>query len=131
MTRQEQIATLINEHSSLTVTIHAGGLPLQNYVTETDGSEIFGCAKVEKLAWYLAEISHLVVEPTSRGRGLGQNLVRQACDRARKSKARIAQCTIRMDNVASRKLFRKLGFTEGAAFNGPSGARVSVWQKEL
>jgi len=128
MTPAAQIAALINEHSSLTVTISPEQVSKHCYVTLPG---VKACAKVQKLAWYLAEISHLVVHPDFRRRGHAGEIVWLACLQAKEMGARIAQCTVRHDNLASRSLFDGMGFVRGVSFIGPSGKEVSVWQKTL
>jgi ribosomal protein S18 acetylase RimI-like enzyme len=58
--------------------------------------------------------------------------VREAEYAARAKDARLLQCTIRVDNTASRQLFEKFGFSlVGTFHNEKSKNKVNVFQKVL
>ena len=125
----DQIANLVNGNSQLAFQLEE--VDIDKYAVVRNDDRVIGCIKVEKLSWYQADLSHLVVDKEFRRNGLATELIGTACEKAKKLGARIVQCTIRTDNVPSCCLFQKSGFSSGARFTGPSGKEVQVWQKSL
>lgn len=128
-----QVATLLNERNQLTalytpekVLQQASGYLLR---TDTSNEVVVGCIEVKKVQWYQAEILHLTVAKNHEGRGLARSLLSEALVVASKAGARLAQCTIRMDNEDSIRVFEAAGFVRTAVFkNERSGNNVGVWQ---
>ncbi len=130
-TQQQQVADLLNNHSRLARSYAAEEIDIDRYILETDGEEVVGCVKWNKPTWYQAEISHLVVDPACRRKGVGTELVRRALEAAKEDEARVAQCTIRNDNYPSLNLFGSAGFRSPLQFEGLSGSLVSLWLRVL
>lgn len=57
------------------------------------------------------EMDLVAVRPSQQGRGLGQRLIRRACEGAVRVDAAVARALIRLSNVASQKAFQRTGFT--------------------
>ncbi len=57
------------------------------------------------------EMDLVAVRPSQQGRGLGQRLIRRACQGAVRLDAAVARALIRLSNVASQKAFQRAGFT--------------------
>ena len=127
----EQVAELINTHSSLVEPVFADQVRQNDYCIVLDGDAVVGCAKTSRVSWYQAEISHLVIRPEHRKRGLARNILGMACDKARGMNLKVAQCTIRRDNAASETLFYRSGFQLTLVFTGLSGKPLGLWQKAL
>jgi ribosomal protein S18 acetylase RimI-like enzyme len=93
---------------------------------------VIATVEVKKVQWYQCEVSHLSVDPTFRGAGIGRSLVQEAEERARRLGARIAQCSIRVGNTPSEAVFTKCGFIATVTFhNARTGNNVTVYQKVL
>ena len=102
-----------------------------NYLFRTDATGIVvACLELKKVQWYQVEISHVTVAQAYEGQGLARKLVEEAERAATANDARLLQCTIRDDNIRSKGLFRRCGFSEVSKFYYPvSGNDVTVWQK--
>lgn len=131
----DQIAALLNERNELTVKYtcrrvldHAA-----NYLCRhSEANEVFACVEVKSVQWYQTEILHLTVAASQEGKGHAKALLCEAERLARSNGARLLQCTIRQDNIASRKLFEGFGFLHvGTFLNHRSGNNVAVLQKVL
>jgi len=131
----DQIAALLNERNELTVQYtrqrvleHAG-----NYICRhSESGEVVACVEVKKVQWYQSEILHLTVTESQERKGHAKALLCEAERVARANGARLLQCTIRVDNTASRHLFEGSGFLHvGTFFNQGSGNNVGVFQKVL
>lgn len=130
-----QIAVLLNERNELTVQYtrqlildHAG-----NYLCRySEAREVIACVEVKKVQWYQTEILHLTVAASHEHQGHAKALLCEAERVARMNGARLLQCTIRVDNTKSRKLFEGFGFSHiGTFLNQGSGNNVGVFQKIL
>ena len=131
----QQMAELINARNKLTQHYTADRVleSKANYLCRlgTD-SRLVGVVEVKRVQWYQCEIDHLSVRADCGGRGIGSSLVAEAEARAIQLGARIAQCTIRVGNDASERLFRKSGYVPGVTFfNATSGNHVTAYQKAL
>lgn len=94
-------------------------------------NEVVGCVRVRKVQWYQTEILHLSVAPHYRGRGVAWDLMVEAEWRARAIGARLLQCTIRIDNLASCAFFTDCNFSCVSTFCNAQGNKVAVYQKIL
>lgn len=131
----DSIARLLNSRNQLTIQ-HSRKSVLNeaaDYVIRvSEAGEVIACVQVKKVQWYQAEVLHLTVAETSEHKGHGKSLLCEVERLARTKNARILQCTIRADNVASRKLFEGFGFVNTCMFlNEGSGNNVGVFQKVL
>lgn len=131
----DQIASLLNERNQLTVKYtrkrvldHA-----TNYVCRhSEAGEIVACVEVKSVQWYQTELLHLTVAQAHVGRGHAKALLCVAERLARARGARLLQCTIRQENIASRRLFEGSGFLQVSVFlNQDSGNNVAVFQNVL
>jgi ribosomal protein S18 acetylase RimI-like enzyme len=128
---RQQIVELVNQHSPIVRKITLEDVVSANYDFIERRGIILACAKVTKLSWYQAEITHLVVHPEYRRRGHGRAMLRRACQHVVRENARIAQCTIRKDNRPSMSLFETEGFRLVNSITGLSGTEVGIWQKVI
>ena len=134
-TQADQIAALLNERNQLTVQ-YTGKRVLasaDNYLYRiSETNEVIACVEVKEVQWYQAEVLHLTVAEPCERKGHAKALLCEAQRSARAKGARILQCTIRMDNEASRRLFEGFGFLHvGTFLNQFSGNNVGVFQKVL
>ncbi len=127
----EQVIDLVNTYSPLVRKIGLTDIVADNYKYLEREGLIVACVKVTKLSWYQSEVAHLVVRPEFRGQGFGRKMVTQACQEAKALKTRIAQCTIRCNNIASLGLFKAMGFQSSLEFIGPSGNSLLIWHRVL
>ena len=130
----EQIAANLTAHNKLLVAYTAEKILADEttyLVLLGDDHLVIGSIQVRKVQWYQSETCHLTVHPAYRRQGFGTILKHAAEDQARASGAKIAQCTIRDDNTASRELSRGAGWSEVSAFRGDRGNTVRVYQKTL
>jgi L-amino acid N-acyltransferase YncA len=129
----QQIATLLNTQNKLTVVYDVDKV-LQTgdrYIYRLDEeAKVVGAVEVKKVQWYQCEIDHHSV--AVKRHGIGSSLLVEAITRAENLGALVVQCTIRVGNEASEKLFTKHGFTPTVTFLNPSNAnRVTIYQKSL
>lgn len=131
----DQIAALLNSRNQLTVKYSRQRVleHSKNYVYRlSETNEIVGCVEIKPVQWYQMEVCHLTVSEAETKKGLAKALLCEAERVARANGARILQCTIRENNVASRSLFERFGFSNVNTFNNPnSGNNVGVFQKVL
>lgn len=130
-----QISSLLNERNELTrqytsehVLEHS-----DNYLCHySDSGEVVACVEVKMVQWYQAEILHLTVAEAEVHKGHAKRLLCEAERVALSKGARILQCTIRINNGASRQLFEGAGFLGvNTFFNQRSGNNIGVFQKVL
>jgi N-acetylglutamate synthase-like GNAT family acetyltransferase len=124
-----QIKSLVNRYSPILHRVEK--IDDADYCVVDDAGQIIACVKMKKVNWYLAEISHLVVQPGLRRQGYGQEVVRKALRKAREEGSKLAVCTIHTTNDASQALFHRAGFRPVVEFPGLSGRSVAVWQLVL
>ena len=80
------------------------------HVAESDGALCgFLCARDVAREW---EIENVVVPPSSRRRGIGDRLLAEFVQHARKRKATAIWLEVRASNQAARQLYEKHGFKE-------------------
>ena len=131
----EQIAALLNTRNQLTLKYTRQRVQdhSKNYICRfSETNEVVGCVEIKAVQWYQTEVCHLTVAETETKKGHAKALLCEAERIARASGARILQCTIREDNIASRSLFEGFGFSRTSTFNNPSsGNNVGVFQKVL
>ena len=132
-TQADQIARLLNERNELTVQYTRQRVldHSDNYLCRySDAGDVIACVEVKKVQWYQTEILHLTVAVPHERRGHAKALLCEAERVARANGARLLQCTIRIGNTASRRLFEEFGFSNvGTFLNQESGNNVGVFQK--
>lgn len=110
-----QISGLLNKHSKLSMVYSPEHIynERNSYIVETIGQIVVGCVQVEKQAYALSEIKHLVVRPEMRGRGIARSLVGAALNF---SATPLAYATIRKENLSSQAVFRACGFINASYY---------------
>jgi len=131
----DTIAVLLNARNELTVPYARQRVldDADNYrCILSDAGEVIACVEIKKVQWYQCEVLHLTVSKAHERTGHGKALLCEAERVARAKNARVLQCTIRDDNIGSRRLFEGFGFQRVSAFfNEHSGNNVGVYQKVL
>jgi len=131
----DQIATLLNERNELVVQYDRKRVldAADNYICRfSDTGEVIAFVEIKAVQWYQAEIRHLTVAIPYERNGHAKALLSEAERIGRTKGVRLLQCTIRMENEASRKLFEGFGFLHVSTFlNQRSGNSVGVFQKVL
>lgn len=131
----KQIAELLNSRNEITVKYtqekvldHA-----DNYLCRySEEGEVIACVEVKKVQWYQTEILHLTVAADHERKGHAKSLLCEAERLARTNGARILQCTIRIGNDNSLRLFEGFGFIHiGTFLNQRSDNNVGIYQKVL
>ncbi len=77
-----------------------------------DGPDVVGYVAVEVLADGIGYIDFIGVDPQRRQMGAGRALVATALDVLRRQGIGVVDLTVRVGNVAARRLYRGLGFDE-------------------
>lgn len=97
-----------------------------------DGPDGLAVLRLRPAIWsdglecYLAE---LYVTPGCRGRGMGRRLVEDAMDDARRRGARTMDIGVDEPDVAARRLYENLGFTNRTG--GTDGGLMYVYERDL
>lgn len=89
----------------------AGNAYSHYIVAELDGKIIGHCGM-----WIVLDechITNVAVRSSLRGKGIGEDLMRQAMDLCRLNEVRTMTLEVRVSNEPARSLYRKLGFQEG------------------
>lgn len=130
-----QIAELLNQQNQLVVPYTAERIlqAAANYLCEfSDEGDVIACAELKKVQWYQFEIDHVTVRPAFEGKGYARRLLERCEQKARETRGRVLQCTIREGNERSQILFEKSGFVRTAGFYYPdTGNNVGIWQKVI
>ena len=131
----QAIAELINARNKLTKKYTAEKVleAADNYICRfaSDG-HLVGVVEAKRVQWYQCEIDHLSVRADAEGKGIGSWLLKSAEARAVGLRTRVAQCTIRVGNKRSERLFRKFRYLPTVSFfNIRSRNDVTVYQKAL
>lgn len=134
MTKEEaeQIADLINKRNQLTKKYSTNEILTtgDNYVFIKNNNKIIACAECKKIQWYQHEISHVSIIENFEGKGFGTKILNLAEKKAMISNAKILQCTIRMNNENSIRLFSRKGYNEVNKFYNPKSENwVIIYQK--
>ena len=130
-----QISQLLNSQNQLVVEYNEDRILQSNdnylYVL-SNSDDVIACVELKRVQWYQFEICHLTVAPEVRRKDYGSRLLKQCEECAKIKRGRVLQCTIRIDNQPSQKLFAKNGFVQVSQFYYPdSGNSVEVWQKVI
>jgi ribosomal protein S18 acetylase RimI-like enzyme len=130
-----QIASLLNNQNQLQTNYSSESI-LENsdayiYQANANGA-ITGAVRVDKIQWYQAEIKHLSVLQSAQRTGIGTLLLAKAEEKARSFRCKVAQCTIRENNIASVNLFLRNGYIKTCSFINPiTNHMLSIFQKQL
>ncbi len=81
-------------------------------VAESDGSLVGYCLVLMSAATRLARIYSIAVQPSERGRGVGEQLVNEAEKVAVDADRIIMRLEVREDNAAAIKLYKRLGYRQ-------------------
>ncbi len=131
-----QIAGLINDYNGLAEPKTRAAI-LQSrtdYVVETHGKLVIAAVGLNKNSYTLTEIKHLVVRPEWRKKGVAQFVTKRALSLVTTP---MAYATIRENNIASLKLFEKLGFIHSGKYSTKDHQVILLtkaapgWQKRL
>jgi GNAT superfamily N-acetyltransferase len=123
----EMAATIVNAYNHLVTGIGPDVFMYNpSYVAMID-NKIAGVISIKRTSWYQCEFSYLSVLEAYRKHGVGRALLQHA---ASKTSARIAQCTIRRDNINSIRLIQQQGFEATVEFIN-HGNMVIVFNKVL
>lgn len=105
----EQVAALLNSYNRLTVKHSSNSImtsPIQ-YFVELMGQKVIGCVGLRP-ELNMDKVVHLCVDPTIRRTGIGSRLLLTAINNSEKD---TIYMHIRDDNVVSRSVAQKVGFT--------------------
>ena len=75
--------------------------------------------QMERQSWRIVDIALL---PDAQGRGIGSDLIEAVAEAAASAAAREVGLSVRTSNIAARRLYARLGFTE----TGDDGAHVAM-----
>jgi ribosomal protein S18 acetylase RimI-like enzyme len=115
----ERVAQLIETRETVVLLVGAG-------------SEGLAVLRFRPAIWskglecYLAE---LYVRPTTRGRGMGRALMEAALREARERGADTMEIAVDEPDLAARRLYESLGFTNRSGGNG--GALMYLYERDL
>lgn len=111
-----QISVLINAHNKLKGNYSPWDIlrEKETYIVEAVKNTVLGAIQIQKQAYVLSEIKHLVVRPECRKAGMAKHLIKAALN---KSTTPIVYATIRQENVASIRAFNSCGFKKTAHYD--------------
>jgi ribosomal protein S18 acetylase RimI-like enzyme len=93
---------------------------------------LIGAVKLIKFDWYLGGIKHLTVKDSLRKKGHGKQLIEMAEKAAITQNIRVLQATIRRNDIASIKCFKRKGYKEvNCFFNKRTHRDILIFQKIL
>ena len=110
-----QIAGLINDYNGLSAKRNGTAI-LQaqtDYVVETHGKLVLAAVGLNRDSYTLTEMKHLVVRPEWRKKGVAQFVAKRALALV---DTPMVYATIREGNIASLRLFEKLGFVNSSEY---------------
>ncbi|MFB2764487.1 ribosomal protein S18-alanine N-acetyltransferase [Marinobacter shengliensis] len=88
-------------------------MPRDRLIVAEQGSELVGyCLVLMSAATRLARIYSIAVSPTVRGRGVGEQLVREAEKEAVEADRIIMRLEVREDNAGAINLYKRLGYRQ-------------------
>lgn len=104
----------------------------ENILFIKENGNIIACAESIKVQWYQNEIKHISVNENFEGKGFGSKILRLAEKKSIEDNAKILQCTIRVDNEGSIRLFSRKGYKKvNTFFNKKTKNWVFIFQKIL
>ena len=126
-----QIASLLNRFNHLGSRYDASrilGLPKIQYAyrLNAEGTEMVGCAGLQKQSYVFSEIKHVSVDPKCRGKGVAGDLVSGLL---KQNQTPFFYCTVRVGNEPSLKLFKRLGFSPISKYQGLSDKVVVLFKE--
>jgi len=106
------------------------------YIVARTGEKVVGFGGMH-VVWEDAHVTNVAVHPLYRGRGLGEQLMRELISRARERGANRMTLEVRVSNTAARALYHKLGFvTEPGAvrkgyYTDTGEDAIVMWKESL
>lgn len=79
------------------------------YLVAKDGDKVVAIGGMH-VVWEDAHVTNIAVHPLYRGRGLGQRMMQELINRARRRGARRMTLEVRASNTTAQNLYRKMGF---------------------
>ena len=129
---KEQAAALITTNNYLMHRVTPDKILDDNHVICIEDDEVVGVTRFNKSNWFSGLISHTCVRKDRRKTGVATQLLAMAESKLAEKGARIVMVTVRADNVAATRLFKKNGWVKSVGFlNKPTGRDIVVWLKVL
>jgi GNAT superfamily N-acetyltransferase len=102
-----------------------GGRPssADGYLVYEKEGEVAACIGWRRLGWLYAELCHLYVMPSHRGRGIAKLLVREA---VRQLPAKVFLATVVEGNIPSQRVMERCGFQAVGTCSSPRTGRTLV-----
>ena len=97
--------------------------PAHGYLVYEENGEVVACVGWRRLGWLYAEICHLYVMPSHRGRGIAKLLVREA---VKELPAKVFLATVVEWNTPSQRVLSHCGFQAAGKCSSPRTGRTLV-----
>jgi len=97
--------------------------PAHGYLVYEENGEVVACVGWRRLGWLYAEICHLYVMPSHRGRGIAKLLVREA---VKELPAKVFLATVLEWNTPSQRALSHCGFQAAGKCSSPRTGRTLV-----
>jgi len=97
--------------------------PAHGYLVYEENGEVVACVGWRRLGWLYAEICHLYVMPSHRGRGIAKLLVREA---VKELPAKVFLATVLEWNTPSQRVLSHCGFQAAGKCSSPRTGRTLV-----
>ena len=130
-----KIAEFLNNYNELDIFLTQDDIlkEAKNYIfINNDNQNLIGAVKYEKVDWYLGIIKHLTVNLSHRKKGTCFKLLNMSEKNALNQNIRVLQSTIRKNDIASIKCFKKCGYKQiNCFFNKRTKRDILIFQKIL
>jgi ribosomal protein S18 acetylase RimI-like enzyme len=102
-----------------------GGSPssADGYLVYEEEGEVVACIGWRRLGWLYAELCHLYVMPSHRGRGIAKLLVREA---VKQLPAKVFLATVLEWNTPSQRVLSSCGFQVAGTCSSPRTGRTLI-----
>ena len=97
--------------------------PANGYLVYEENGEVVACVGWRRLGWLYAEICHLYVMPSHRGRGIAKLLVREA---VKELPAKVFLATVLEWNTPSQRVLSHCGFQVAGKCSSPRTGRTLI-----
>jgi GNAT superfamily N-acetyltransferase len=97
--------------------------PAHGYLVYEENGEVVACVGWRRLGWLYAELCHLYVMPSHRGRGIAKLLVREA---VKELPAKVFLATVLEWNTPSQHVLSHCGFQAAGKCSSPRTGRTLV-----
>jgi GNAT superfamily N-acetyltransferase len=97
--------------------------PADGYLVYEENGEVVGCVGWRNLGWIYAELCHLYVMPSHRGKGIAKLLVREAVKRL---SAKVFLATVLEWNTPSQHVLTHCGFQAVGKCSSPRTGRTLI-----